>query len=264
VLSNTDNIVLRLLPSFFPAVAAIVTAAVLAGTQGVRDLLGQVGKLRVSPVWYLIALAGPVTLSLLAFVLAIPFGQAFPVFQFPGIRLLPVILIATFFALMEELGWRGFALSRLQSRFSALFASLIVGLLWWAWHLPEALAAPGAGLLLQQIVGLQFRDLILDVTASIVMTWIYNRTGGSVFLAALFHLSIGLIAEFLVNPSVSSTLPVAVLFDVLFCIAAAIVVLVTGPDFRARKESEVPGMPAPYAINSSNTSTVQDIKHPEF
>src|SRR5579883_2137970 len=55
VLSNTDNILLRLLPSFFPAMAALVTVAVLAGRRGIKDLLGQIGRLRVAPVWYLIA-----------------------------------------------------------------------------------------------------------------------------------------------------------------------------------------------------------------
>lgn len=154
VLANTDNILLRLLPSFFPAMAALVTAAVFTGRRGVGDLMRQVGKLRVSPVWYLIALAGPAVLNLLAILLAMPFGEAFPTSDFAGIRVLPVILVGTFFALGEELGWRGFALPRLQARSNVLVATLILGALWWAWHLPEAVVGPSAGLSLQQSIGL--------------------------------------------------------------------------------------------------------------
>lgn len=254
VLSNTDNILLRLLPSFFPAMAALVTAAVLAGRRGIGDLLRQAGKLRVPPVWYLIALAGPITLNLLAVVLAIPFGDAFPRFDFPGIRLLPVIVVATFFALGEELGWRGFALPRLQSRSNTLVASLTVGMLWWAWHLPEALTGPGTGLSLQQIASLELRDLILDVAVSILMTWIYNNTGRSALLVALFHVSIGLLGEFLVIPNTPNVSLVDILLNVLLCIAAAIVMLATKPDHLARNK---PGTSTPLADNSYDVSTVQ-------
>lgn len=256
VLSNTDNIVLRLLPSFFPAIAALVTAAIIAGRRGVGDVLRQVGKLRVSPIWYLIALIGPMVLNLLAIVLALPFGEAFPKFTFPGIRLLPVILVATFFALGEELGWRGFALPRLQGRFNALIASLIIGLLWWAWHLPEALGGPAAGLSLQQSIGREFRDLLLDVAASILITWIYNSTGGSVLLATLFHVGLGLLAQFLPIPNAPNVSLVDILFIVILCSAAAIIVLRTGPAYLTQKKPGVPGVPVPANPTTSSASTV--------
>src|SRR5690349_2317672 len=107
-ISDTNNVLFRFLPSLFPAIAALITAAI-AGKRGVGDLLRQAGKLRVSPVWYLIALIGPMVLNLLALVLAVPFGAPFPGFAFVGIRLLPAFLLVTFFGLGEELGWRGFA-----------------------------------------------------------------------------------------------------------------------------------------------------------
>lgn len=255
-LSHTDNIVFRLLPSFFPAVAALIAAAFVAGRRGVGDLWRQVSKLRVSPVWYLIALVGPMMLNLLALVLAIPFGEAFPTFDFPGISLLPVVVVVTFFALGEELGWRGFALLRLQGRFNPLTASLIVGLLWWAWHLPEALTGPAAGLSLQQSISLEVRDLVQDVAMSILMTWIYNGTGRSVFLVALFHIGIGLLGEFLIIPNTPNLSPVDILFSVLLCLAAAVVVLMTRPASLAYRKPEAPETPASLAGGPSGTSAV--------
>ncbi|HEY8599061.1 MAG TPA: CPBP family intramembrane glutamic endopeptidase, partial [Thermomicrobiales bacterium] len=84
--------------------------------------------------------------------------------------------------LTEETAWRGFALPRLQARFNALSASLILGLIWALWHLPLFfLANTGQS-------KMPFPGFVLDVVAvTIVMTWVYNHTRGSVLLAALFH-----------------------------------------------------------------------------
>ncbi len=202
--------------------------------------------MRVSPIWYLIALVGAMALNLLAVALAVPFGVPFPSFAFVGIRLLPAFLLVTFFTLGEELGWRGFALPRLQDRFNSLVASLIVGLLWWSWHLPEAL-----GLSLQQFISLGARDLVQDLAISILITWIYNGTGRSVLLAALFHVSTGLLQEFLAIPNRPYVTVVDILFSVILCIAAVTVLLLTRRAPLAYQQSETPGTIAPLANNSS-------------
>jgi membrane protease YdiL (CAAX protease family) len=253
-LSNTNNILFRLLPSFFPAIAALITAAIIAGKHGVGDLLKQAGKLRVSPVWYLIALVGPMALNLLALVLAVPFGEPFPGIAFAGIRLLPVFLIATFSGLGEELGWRGFALPRLQDRFNPVVASLIVGLLWWAWHLPDALTGPARGLSLQQDISLELRDLVQDLAISILMAWIYNGTNRSVLLATLFHVGIGLLQEFLAIPNTPHVSVMDILLSVALWIAAVTVVLASRRAPLAYRQSETPETAALLANNSSDTA----------
>ncbi len=252
-ISVTDNILFRLLSSFFPAIAALVTAAIIAGRQGVGDLLRQASRLRVSPIWYLAALVIPIVLSLLALVLVVPFGETFPAFDVPGIKFLPELFLAIFFDLGEELGWRGFALPRLQGRFNPVVAGLIVGLLWWAWHLPEVLAGPASGLSLQQDISRELRDLVQDLAISILMTWIYNGTGKSVFLATLFHISTSLLAQFLVLPHTFNITPSDILFSVLLWIAAAAVILLTRPAPLAYKISETSGAAAPFANNPSDT-----------
>lgn len=103
----------------------------------------------------------------------------------------PLALLASIFldigGVTEETGWRGFALPLLQARMTPLAATLIVGLMWGVWHFPARpdilLGAYGlwGGALLLTILILRFSVL------SIVMTYFYNRVGGSTFIAISMH-----------------------------------------------------------------------------
>lgn len=94
----------------------------------------------------------------------------------------------------EELGWRGFALPRLQARMSALSASLILGLLWALWHLPLYLTA---GHPLSEVF---FGWFLLSILAdAILFTWIFNNTRGSLLVVLLFHASIATSGLFLAS-----------------------------------------------------------------
>src|SRR5919202_2541992 len=83
--------------------------------------------------------------------------------------------------LFEEPGWRGFALPRLQPLHGPLVGTVILGLLWGLWHLPEflvptwAASSGGSGFL---AIG---RFIIIAITFAIVTTWVFNNTKGSVF-----------------------------------------------------------------------------------
>src|SRR5215472_15440508 len=88
-------------------------------------------------------------------------------------------------SLDEELGWRGFALPRMQARRPAFAASLLLGLLWGLWHLPLMMAR---GLPLTTAGLIQLAFFILLVTAwAVLFTWVYNNTNGSLFLMVLMH-----------------------------------------------------------------------------
>jgi membrane protease YdiL (CAAX protease family) len=96
-----------------------------------------------------------------------------------------LIVILALLVVGEELGWRGFALPRLQARFGGLGASVILGTLWAAWHLINT-AIPGL-----ERYWYAFPAFGLFVVAqTILFTWIANHTRGSVLLAWLFHASI--------------------------------------------------------------------------
>ena len=90
-----------------------------------------------------------------------------------------VLLFAVFSGpLGEEPGWRGFALPRLLSRYPALTASLILGVVWAAWHIPLLLVGD-----------LTVYGTVNAVLAAIVFTWVYQNTGGSVLIPILMHMS---------------------------------------------------------------------------
>ena len=174
-----------------PAIAAVVVTAWTMGRPGVRDLLARIGRWRVPVVWWLAALS-PVAFLGLALIAMAAAGKALPSAadfgQFsgtPAIGLVGVLLLITFVgALGEETGWRGYALPQLQRRFSPLASSLILALLWFGWHLPQffVIAAyrdfgPG-----------QYVGMFLGLTCgAVILTWLYNRSGGSILLVIVWH-----------------------------------------------------------------------------
>jgi membrane protease YdiL (CAAX protease family) len=87
--------------------------------------------------------------------------------------------------LQEEFGWRGYALDRLEARWSALGASLVLGVIWAAWHLPLFLFSETAYYRPENVWGF----VLSTVLVAILITWIYNNTGGSVLATMLVHAS---------------------------------------------------------------------------
>lgn len=97
-----------------------------------------------------------------------------------GLAMMFPVLLATGMIsspLLEEYGWRGFALPRLQRSMSALWSAMLLGLVWGLWHLPIWLAY-GSDIPVY---------LLLIIGHSVIMTWIYNSTGGSMLMAMLVH-----------------------------------------------------------------------------
>ena len=173
-----------------PAIAAVAVTAWTMGRPGVRDLGARMARWRVPLRWWLAAVSPLVFLGLgLAAMAAagqgLPAAGEFGRFSgIPAIGLAGVLLVIFVAALGEETGWRGYALPQLQRRFSPLASSLILAVLWFAWHLPQFLVIatyrdfPPAG-----YVGM-FCGL---ACGAVVLTWLYNRSGGSILLVAVWH-----------------------------------------------------------------------------
>ena len=167
---------------FGPALAATLVTAMAEGGPGVRALLGRVVQWRVGWVWYAVAIGLPVVLTLAMVEIHRLLGGA--VAAGPGDPLALTAILALL-VVGEEIGWRGFALPRLQVRFGSLGASLVLGVLWAAWHLANV-AIPGL-----ERYGYAFPAFALFVIAqTILFTWIANHSRGSVLLAWLFHAAI--------------------------------------------------------------------------
>lgn len=167
--------------TFGPFAAALIVAAIV-GRAAVMDVFSRLVRWRVGVVWYIVAVGLPVAIQLATNLLLPLFGAAQPAWgNIPSVGdILPMVLLFAVFSgpLGEEPGWRGFALPRLLSTQSALAASLIVGLLWSAWHLPLFL------------VGDFSLPAALHVIASaVVFTWLYQNTNGSVLLPILMHIA---------------------------------------------------------------------------
>lgn len=183
---GSESGVLLSLGTFGPTIAALALTAVLEGRSGLSAIWRRLLIWRVGPGWYLFALGGTAVFVLAALGLyRLAGGDAELVFNDPAqwYLIIPIFFYVLFFSVLgEEIGWRGYALPRLQARYGSLLASLIIGILWGAWHLP-LFWLPGN---FHQTIPLSL-FLLQSVALAIIYTWLYNNTKGSLLIAHLFH-----------------------------------------------------------------------------
>ncbi|USN96549.1 MAG: CPBP family intramembrane metalloprotease [Candidatus Nomurabacteria bacterium] len=166
-------------------IATYGVAALSGGKVAVIDLLKRLVRFRVKPVWYVISLVVVPIISIVALLIYYLFGGENKHFatDITTSSLLLVFLIEWWlFLITEETAWRGFALPRLQKKFTPLNASLILGLLWGLWHIPLFMIADSFQANLP-FVGF----LISAIATSILTSWVFNNSRGSVLLVAIFH-----------------------------------------------------------------------------
>jgi membrane protease YdiL (CAAX protease family) len=201
---------------------------VVSGRNGVRQLLRRIVLWRVSPRWYLFAFVAVPAL----YVLGLAFVPgALSTFSLPlgTLLLLPVfffVVLVTGGPLLEEPGWRGFALPRLQRRWGPLLGTVILGALWAGWHTPQyftpVFAATNGGLSVSGAAVF----LIAALSFSVIITWAFNHTKTSVFIAILIHQCInytqGLTTTIFPGAKNNEVGPVAV-----FAVAALVIVIAT-------------------------------------
>jgi len=179
------------LASFGPALAALIVTALVGGRGGMAGLWGSIVKWRVGWGWAAFAIGSPVALLFFG-VVAVTLAQR----SWPDLRLfgqvnylpylgwwvLPLWLVT--FGFGEEIGWRGFALPRLQKAMSAPRATLILGLMWVVWHLPAFFYLDTY----QSMPWIVLPGLVFGILCgAVLLTWLYNGTGGSVLMVAIWH-----------------------------------------------------------------------------
>jgi membrane protease YdiL (CAAX protease family) len=197
----TSNVV-RLLGVLMPAVSAILLTAQASGRDGLRNLFARLFLWRVSGKWWLAAVAiQPALLGLaaLAFNLTSNESKVIPQAVSAGAFLVNVffLLLAT---LGEEIGWRGVALPALQRQNRPVKASLILGLLWAAWHLPFWLLLDSFA---QFGVGYLALNFLFVVPLTLYMTWFFNHSQQSLLLPVMFHLSFNIVNTILLPVTMS-------------------------------------------------------------
>src|SRR5215211_2396167 len=233
--TDTQGLILTILASNVPSVLGIVLTAAVFGRGPLRKLLGRLLIWRVNPLWYLVVILGPVVLT--GGVVALNALLGGPALSL-GMPLVGVLSMLAFSvvpgsALGEEIGWRGYALPRLQSRMSALGASLIIGPIWALWHLPLWLTGtPG------RTPTLYAAFAVSVIALSVILTWVYNSTGGSLLMVVLLHATYNLPITLAIDDLGSrATVPVLLYFGLLV-VAAIVVVIVAGPKHLSRKYSK--------------------------
>ena len=173
------------LAHIIPSLVGILLTALFNGKSGLGEVFHRLGQVRVSLTWYAVVLLLVPVLLFVAIGVNTLLGGATIADAWSNLLvwLVPTLLIA---GLGEELGWRGFALPRLQAHHKALPASLFLGVMWGLWHLPLLIADGVVPLTSLGLVNFLLFDLSITALA-VLFTWVYNNTNGSLFLMVLFH-----------------------------------------------------------------------------
>ncbi|MFX0144164.1 MAG: CPBP family intramembrane glutamic endopeptidase [Candidatus Hodarchaeota archaeon] len=215
-----------------PTISAIIISGINDGLRGIKNLFAGFRIWRVSFFWYFAGLLFIIAPLIFALVYLLLGGEA------PGPEstyTIPIFLLDLFLSLIsgplnEEAGWRGYALPRLESRFSALISSIILGILWGFWHLPLYLVE----------VRLPFYIFIfLNIVLSILITWGYNNTNGSLVIAVLFHYCFNFVGTYIAGKL--GLLPTMMFYlagGILIGIYVIIVIIYYGPKRLSRKPEE--------------------------
>jgi hypothetical protein len=174
---------LFLLGGFVPSVLAVILTGAREGVEGLRALLRRCLRFRLGLRWYLaillVVLLGGAGQLVIHFLLGNSFQLALYLTQLPSF--LPLIVIGP---ISEELGWRGYLLYKLQSKWTALTSSVFIGVVWAFWHLPLFFLVGTS----QHELHLPFVGFLAGTVAiSVIFTWINNNTDDSIWAAILLH-----------------------------------------------------------------------------
>lgn len=212
-----------------PTIAAFLITAITEGKPGVKALWRRFWNRNLSIKWLLVTLLFFEVLKLAAILVArMVDDQPYPIVDAPNPlwTIIPLFLsnfIAT--GMAEEFGWRGYVLPRFQAKWNALTSSIILGLIWASWHIPGFLI-PGLPLYQRN-----FWEYVPGIIlASIVYTWIFNNTKGSVLAAALIHTA--------ANTSVVPTQSLLWYDNGILLLAVIVIVVIFGAKDLVRQKRE--------------------------
>lgn len=166
---------------YAPAVAAFIIIIYTNGIGGLRSFLSRLSLWRCSAAWYAFLIVG---IPLVFYAGSAWKGSLFSdPFPFSSVRaLIMALLLAAIKGPVEEFGWRGLALPLLQRRMTPFWAALVIGIVWGFWHTPAFLLSGT-----QQSQWSFTAFFVGCIALSIIVTPLFNESGGSIFLSALFH-----------------------------------------------------------------------------
>ena len=232
------------------ALAGLFVTAVADGRSGVKTFLSRIVRWRVGIQWYAVALLLPAALYLVGAVFNVLTGAKLATnIQWPTLSTIAIGFFWPGFlgiALAEEPGFRGFALPRLLSGRTAISAALMLGVMHAIWHIPVIIHDGTIGMI---------STVLIVISGSVINTWMFNHTNGSVLLAMLMHVGIDMASGdvgILKNLFTGAALERQLIWQTAAFVAFAILLpLVTGAELgRKRKapaevySSEMPSLAA--------------------
>jgi membrane protease YdiL (CAAX protease family) len=226
-----------------PAIAAVIVTGAVSGKAGVRALFSRFLRWRVGIQWYVVALGGIAALILGGLGLYGALGNPVPALPIAGADLGSavfafVVTIAMGLLLnTEEIAWRGVALPRLQATHSALIASLLLAVVEGLTHLPYAWTA---GTFVNTIGVAWFMGFSFALT--IIYSWVFNNTKGSLLLVTLLHASQNTWAN-LLSPDAPG--PFYVTAGLTWAVAIALVVIFGAARLSRKPAAETPDLVEP-------------------
>lgn len=227
-------IAVSLIGAWGPTISALIVTAGIAGREGLRDLVRRCFIWRLAAGWHLAAWLLPPLIMAGGLLLFLVLGNEVGPFA-PGrwsIVLLMLVINVLWGPLGEELGWRGFMLPRMEQNYGALKSSLFIGVMWALWHLPLFWApmgttVSGTAVTLWAVT----KYLVYVMGLSVVFTWLFNNTGGSILLVIVLHLTVNadLVTPFFPQFNAGDIRLIRELSTIPLWGVAAVLIVVYGP-----------------------------------
>jgi membrane protease YdiL (CAAX protease family) len=214
--------------AFGPVTSSLIVTSKYHGAPGIKLLLEKLVRVKHSFKWYLFALLLPVAIVMSVLLGLYLFHGSVQDLQFKSFDTLAGIFFGSLIICAnEEVSWRGFALPRLQRKCSAFYSSVILGFFWGMIHFPLFFIQPertGGFRLLFIVPGF----VLMCIFLSIIYTFQYNSTRGSVLLATLFHTSLNTSNELYSSPSHAYDTSAMFLFLGAVAFVAGCIVIIFG------------------------------------
>lgn len=189
--NSAYNTFFHVLGASMPSIMGIAFTGYFGGVKKIKLLLKKITIWKFNVNFYLLSLITLNAQRFLSYFICSIIGfnirvfanhsfQGFKADSILGIFVLFIVIVLFGGPLQEEFGWRGFLLPRLQKKFHPVFSAVIVGVVWSFWHLPMFF-----------ISGTGYNDFLIYMVETIILsieiTWIYNKTNGSLLFPILIH-----------------------------------------------------------------------------
>jgi membrane protease YdiL (CAAX protease family) len=168
-----------------PMLSALIVTWASQGGPELRELGQRMIKWRVRPIWWMAAVSPLIISLVVVLILNLVTGSQIHLSALGQVHFLPplgigaLVLWILTFGIGEETGWRGYALPWLQKDRTALYATLILALVWALWHVPQFFYLFDPAIAIGWAIGL--------LAGAIVFTWLFNSSSGSILIVAIWH-----------------------------------------------------------------------------